>query len=309
MDELRALVRDYLTVRRALGYQLEKTERYLTQFCRYLDETGQSLVTTENIVAWAVLPGGSADWHSNRMKAVRSFTRWAHAFDPRIEVPSSAVLPGRSRRVVPFIYSEEQLHALLEEAGRLPNPMIAATYRTLIGLLACTGLRVGEAITANRTDLNGGVLRIVEGKLGKSRLIPLHSSVVGALFDYSCTRDRLLGTVASDALFVSTRGTRLIYKNVHRTFHLLVAAAGITAQSSECRPRIHDLRHRFAVLTMLDAYRDGRNPAEVLPILATYLGHVNQGSTYWYLEADPHLLTEAMRRVGPLESGTREGQS
>lgn len=304
MDGLRDLVRDYLKIRRALGYKLREPERRLNDFCRYLEETGQTAITTENIVAWAVLPGGTADWHSKRIGPIRVFARWAHAFDPSIEVPARDILPGHPHRSVPFIYSTEQLQALMGRAGSLPNPMIAASYRTLIGLLACTGMRVGEALSLNRTDLNDGVLHVVNGKGGGSRLLPLHPSVADALADYSRTRDRRLGEVSTDAFFVSTHRTRVIYNCFQWTFQRLVAEAGIRPRSSECRARIHDLRHTFAVRTMLDAYQDGRNPAEVLPVLATYLGHANPRGTYWYLEADPNLLIAAMRRVGPLEPDT-----
>lgn len=243
MDELRNLVQDYLKLRRSLGYKLQDSEYFLTQFCRYLDETGPTSVTTENIVAWAVSPGGTADWHSKRIAPIRLFAQWAHTFDPSIEVPAREILPGHPHRAVPFIYSADQVNALMEQAGALPNPMIAASYRTLIGLLACTGMRVGEALSLNRTDLNDGVLHVVNGKNGGSRLLPLHSSAVDALVEYSHTRDEVLGQLTTDALFASTRGTRLIYNCFHFTFHQLVAQAGILPRSSECRPRVHDLRH------------------------------------------------------------------
>lgn len=303
MNGLEGLIRDYLQVRRALGYKLDRTERFLTQYRRYLDQTGQTIVTTENILAWATAPNGAAAWHAARLATVRSFTRWAHAFDPDIQVPPRGLLPFRTPRVVPFIYSNEQIQALLERADRLRSPMVAATYRTLIGLLAATGLRVSEAINLNRADLEAGVLTIADTKFGKTRLVPLHPSVQDVLADYMTTRNRLAGRVATDALLVSTAGTRLIYKNAHRQFHRLVAEAGITPRSERCRPRIHDLRHTFAVTTMVDAYRGGGNPAEILPVLATYLGHASPGSTYWYLEAAPELLAEAARRLGPLEPG------
>lgn len=301
MNGLEELIRDYLRVRRALGYQLERDERFLTQYCRYLDQCGQTVVTVENILAWAMAPNGSAAWHGARLAVVRSFTRWAHTFDPEIQVPPLELLPFQKPRAIPFIYSNQQIQVLLEHADRLPSPMIAATYRTLIGLLAATGLRVSEAINANRADLESGVLTIADTKFGKTRLIPLHPSVIEVLADYGRTRDRLLGPVGADALLVSTAGTRLLYKNVHQRFHRLVAEAGITPRSERCRPRIHDLRHTFAVTTMIDAYRDGRNPAEILPVLSTYLGHASSGSTYWYLEAVPELLGQAAHRLGRIE--------
>lgn len=303
MSGLEGLIRDYLQVRQALGYKLDRPARFLAQYRCYLDQSGQSKVTTQNILAWATAANGAPAWHSARLTAIRSFTRWAHAFDPEIQIPPRGLLPYRKTRAVPFIYSNEQIQVLLKQAERLPSPMVAATYRTLIGLLAATGLRVSEAINLNRSDLASGVLTIIDTKFGKTRLVPLHSSVQDELADYAKTRNRLLVSVTTDALLVSTAGTRLIYKNVHRGFHRLVAEAGITPRSERCRPRIHDLRHTFAVTTMVDAYRDGAYAAEVLPVLSTYLGHVSPGSTYWYLDAAPELLGEAARRLGPLEPG------
>ena len=303
MNALEALVADYLQVRRALGYKLVQPERLLTQYCRYLDQSGQTAVTVENVLAWAMEPNGATSWHASRLMVLRSFARWAHTFDPNIQVPPREILPFRSPRAVPFIYTAEQIQSLLEQVDEIQSPMIAATYRTLIGLLAATGLRVSEAINLNRMDLESGVLTIADTKFGKTRLVPLHPSVQDALAGYAKTRDRLLGSVATDALLVSTARTRLIYQNVHRRFHCLVAQAGIEPKSERCRPRIHDLRHMFAVTTMIDAYRNGDNPAEVLPVLSTYLGHASPASTYWYLEAVPELLGEAALRVGPLEPG------
>lgn len=187
-------------------------------------------------------------------------------------------------------------------AAKIPTPLVAATYRTLIGLLAATGLRVGEAIRANRDDLTQGVLTVADTKFGKTRLVPLHPTTVAALEDYARLREEILGQVRTDALFVSSAGTRLIYKNVALVFHRLVGKAGIRPRSSRCRPRLHDLRHTFAVSTMLDAYRHHDNPAEVLPVLSTYLGHASPGSTYWYLQADPHLLAAAAERRGSWET-------
>lgn len=302
MNRHEGLVRDYLQVRRALGFKLEKNERFLNQYCAYLEQNGLACVTTENILAWATAPAGAQGWHSARLGAVRTFTQWAHAFDPEIQVPPHRILPYHSSRVVPFIYSDEQVQALLAQAGKAASPMIAATYQTLIGLLAATGLRVGEAINLNRADFDLGVLTITNTKFGKSRLVPLHSSVQEALAEYEDTRNRLLGAVATDALLVSTARTRLNYKNVHKRFHSLVQEAKIMPKTERCRPRIHDLRHTFAVTTMTNAYREGANPAEVLPVLSTYLGHVSPASTYWYLEAVPELLGAAAERLTPIES-------
>lgn len=302
MSGLRELVETYLRVRRALGYKLEREEYLLGQFCDYLEQEKRP-VTVESMVGWAIAPGGSPGWHRLRLIAVRSFTRWAHGFDPGIPVPPAGLLPRRCPRAVPYIYTPEQIAALMSRAGSLPRPMVAATYRTLIGLLAATGLRVGEAINADRANLRDGVLTIADTKFGKTRLIPLHPSVQEVLTGYQKTREQLLGSAVTDALLVSSAGTRLLYKNVHFVFHRLVTQAGIEPRSPGCRPRIHDLRHTFAVRTMIDAYHEG-DPSGVLPVLSTYLGHANPGSTYWYLEAVPELLGEAALRLATLEPGT-----
>ena len=300
MREFGQLIEDYLALRRSLGYKLEKNERFLTQFHQYLNQQNLPAATAQAMVQWAALPNGAPAWHGARLSAVRNFARWAHVFDPSIEVPPAGLLPARAGRRVAFVYSPGEVLALMDAASTLPTPLIAATYRTLIGLLAATGIRVGEAIHLDRNDLVETVLTIADTKFGKTRLVPLHPSVVVALTDYSTLRDNALGVIATDAFFVSTAGTRLIYNNVHFRFHTLVARAGILPRSAQCQPRPHDLRHTFAISTMLDAYQRGDNTAEVLPILSTYLGHVSPASTYWYLQADPHLLAAAGEMRSPL---------
>lgn len=300
MSDLAQLIDDYLRLRRSLGFKLEKNGRFLTQFHQYLQQKSITAITVEVMVDWAILPGGKPQWHAARLGALRSFARWAHLFDPTIEVPPAGLLPARGQRLVAFVYSPAEINAVMAAASEIHTPLVAATYRTLIGLLAATGLRVGEAIRANRRDLTQGVLTVADTKFGKTRLVPLHPTTVTALDDYARLREEILGQVPTDALFVSLAGTRLIYKNVHLVFHRLVGKAGILPRSSRCRPRLHDLRHTFAVSTMLDAYRRDRNAAEVLPILSTYLGHASPGSTYWYLRADPHLLAAAAERRSPV---------
>jgi integrase len=174
-----------------------------------------------------------------------------------------------------------------------------ATYRTLIGLLAATGMRVGEAIGLDRDDFDAicSVLTIRNGKFGKSRELPLHPSTIAALGDYLHRADRPRQSPNVPALFLSPAGTRLLYTNVQNTFQRLVRHAGIMPRSAACRPRLHDLRHGFAVNTLLDAYRDGDDPGARLAILSTYLGHINPVHTYWYLSASPELLKLAGDRL------------
>ncbi|MDQ5861499.1 MAG: tyrosine-type recombinase/integrase [Actinomycetota bacterium] len=305
MSDVAQLIEDYLRLRRSLGFKLERSGLLLVQFHQHLQEKNITAITVEVMGDWAILPGGKRQWHAARLGTLRSFARWAHVFDSTIEVPPAGLLPAQGERLVAFVYSSEEITALMAAASEIHTPLVAATYRTLIGLLAATGLRVGEAIRANRRDLTQGVLTVADTKFGKTRLVPLHPTTVAVLDDYARLRDEILGQVPTDALFVSLAGTRLIYKNVAFVFHRLVGKARILPRSSRCRPRLHDLRHTFAVSTMLDAYRHDRNAAEVLPILSTYLGHASPGSTYWYLQADPHLLAAAAERRSPVADAVR----
>jgi integrase len=174
-----------------------------------------------------------------------------------------------------------------------------ATYQTLIRLLVVTGMRVGEAIALDRDDIDVGerVLTIRHTKFGKSRELPVHRSTITALRAYLQRNDRPRAATRTAAVFVSIAGTRLLYCGVHWTFHRLVRHAGLTPRSATCRPRIHDLRHRFAVCTLLDAYRSGENASARLSVLSTYLGHVDPSQTYWYLSAAPELLQLASDRL------------
>jgi integrase/recombinase XerD len=308
VSSLEGLASEYVAGKRALGFTLDRTERLLAQFCQYLRQENITVITVPVMLAWATSPHRSTHWHSDRLSVLRVFARWANVFDSGIPIPPTSLLPYRRNRSTAFIYSDAEVAALLGAADRIRSAMVADTYRSLISLLWCTGMRVGEAIALDRTDLVEGVLTVRGAKFGKTRLVPVHPTVVDALTAYGARRDAVLGEIDTGALFASIAGTRLIYKNVHFHFHRLIISAGITARSPGCRPRIHDLRHSFAVTTMLTAYRDGAVPAEVLPVLSTYLGHVSTASTYWYLQAEPVLLAEAARWLAPMDSGSEVGQ-
>lgn len=300
MSPLRQALVDYLAVRRALGYNLERPEKLLAQFLTYLENLGEDRVTTETAFAWATLPtGGHRSWWSYRLSVVRGFAAHLHAIDPESEVPPADLLPWRRCRATPYLYSDEDVAALIGAAATLHTPYRVATYRTLIGLLGVTGMRVGEAIALDRDDFDsrGGLLLVRKGKFGKSRELPLHSSTVAALRDYLRRGDRPRSAASTPALLVSTAGTRLLYTNVQCTFHQLVRRAGLKPRSASCRPRLHCLRHSFAVRTVLDGYRDGCDPGARLALLSTYLGHVDPGKTYWYLSAAPELLALAASRL------------
>lgn len=293
---------DYLTMRRALGYRLVRPEKLLNQFLAHLDATGVTVMTSEAALAWSCLPaGGDVNWWAYRLSVVRGFACYLHSLDPTVEIPAADLLPCRARRASPYLYSTADLAALLTAAQSLSTPLRRATITTLIGLLAVTGMRVGEALALDRADvdLQHGRLLVRHGKFNKSRELVLHPSTVAALRGYLRERDRLHPAPSSPALLISTAGTRLLYCNVHWTFHRLVQRAGLTPRSASCRPRIHDLRHSFAVTAMLDAYAAGQDGQLRLTLLSTYLGHVDPTSTYWYLSAAPELLAHAGQRLEP----------
>ena len=300
MTALAEHVENYLTIRRALGFKLVSEERLLADFVACAEAAGQATITTEFALQWARRPvNGSDNYLSRRMRTVRTLARYVHALDAACEVPSIELLPAKKYRPAPYVYRDEEIAALIAAAGRLRNPLRAATFRTLIGMLACTGLRIGEAIRLDRgdVDLDHGLLTVHNSKFGKSREVLLHSSAVQALGDYAVLRDRLCPDSAKPSFLITTRGTRLCRSTIYDPFRKLLAEAGITHPVPGRNVRAHDLRHTFAVKTLLGWYRDGGDVASRMPLLSTYLGHVDPAATYWYLSAAPQLLALAADRL------------
>lgn len=306
MSTLHQAVADYLRIRRALGYKLERHGRLLPQFADYLSEVGASTVTTEHALSWAMQPGGDKTrWWGDRLSIVRGFASWLTTIDPAAEVPPTNLLPHRPQRATPYVYSEADIAALLRACDTIRSPMRAATYRTLIGLLAVTGMRIGEAIALNTDDVDfeHGLLRVRSGKFGKARQLALHATTVQELGNYQRLRARYRPRPQTAALLSSTTGTRLIYGNVKTTFTQLAAQAGLQPRSRSCRPRLHDLRHSFAINAILQGYRSGADTQTRLAVLATWLGHSDPAHTYWYLSAAPELLALAGQRLEQHQRG------
>ncbi|HVD73588.1 MAG TPA: tyrosine-type recombinase/integrase [Xanthobacteraceae bacterium] len=295
----------YLSVRRSLGYDLRTEERRLRRFARFADQEGAPHIDTALFLRWdASLPAATTSTRSARLSAVRLFAQWLSSIDPAHEVPPRGLLPDRSQRPRPHIYSEAEIASIIAAAKALPSiyGLRGLTYSTLFGLIAVTGLRISEALALDHDDLDveNGVVRVRRGKLGKERLLPLDSTVVAQLVGYSAERDRLLGS-APDAFFVTCKGTRLTDCSARYNFAHACQQIGLRAHQHYCRhgrgPRIHDLRHTFAVQTMINWYRTGKDPAREMIRLTTYLGHTDPDNTFWYLEAVPELLDLAMARV------------
>lgn len=293
-------VEKYLAFRRQLGFKLGTTGDELRLFARYADQIGHDgPLTVELAVRWAKLsPNGKPVYLAKRLHEVRMFAQHRAFDDPRTEVPPPGLLGPLSRRIQPHIYSAEEIAALLGAARTLHRRMRPHTCEALFGLLASTGLRVGEALGLIRphVDLTTGVLNVVKSKASQCRLVPLHSSTVTALQRYTAIRDRVHPQPKSDAFFLTDRGTALSYQRVTVTFRELRRKLGWRASLGKPAPRVHDLRHTFAVRALLRWYEDGANVDDKIAALSTYLGHVNPTSTYWYLTAVPELMAITGRR-------------
>jgi integrase len=300
MTDFCTAVADYLATRRAMGYKLTAEGRMLAQFAAYLDAAGAERLTIAHALCWAKQPTDAtpARW-AHKLGVLRCFARYLSALDPATEVPPPGLLPRPCDRVVPYIYSDQDIARLLEAAGRLRPKHRADTYQTLIGLVAVTGMRAGETVRlgSGDVDLDQGLLTIRNTKFGKSRQLPLHPSTVKALAAYADRRDKLQPRLKAASFFTSKNGARLRRQKVSSVFPCLVRAAGLKSREGHRPPRLHDLRHSFAVRCVIGWYREGLDVDRRLPLLSTYLGHVAPSSTYWYLSAAPELLELIAERL------------
>lgn len=306
MSTLGQHVENYLQLRRALGFKLVSEGVLLAEFVRYAERAEQSTVTTEFALEWTRRPANAShNYLSRRLRAVRSFARYLHAIDPACEVPPLELLPAKRYRPAPYLYQEQEILALMTAASALRPPLRAATFRTLIGLLACTGLRIGEALRLDRDDVDTshGLLTVRDSKFGKSREVLLHPSTVTALQNYGEIRDRLCPHPKEPSFFITTRGTRIAHPTIYLPFRTLLEQAGVTHPMPGRHVRVHDLRHSFAVRTLLGWYRDGGDVQTRMPLLSAYMGHVDPAATFWYLSAAPELLALAAERLEHTERG------
>lgn len=302
MNTLRNAVDEYLAMRRALGYRLQDAGVTLPAFVSFLEQHGESHITIASALEWSQIPSGAnpARW-AKRLSDVRGFARYRSAIDPRTEVPPRGLLPHGKDRAQPYLYTDAEIQRLMDAALRLPpaDGLRPWTYYCLFGLLPLCGLRISEALSLQRTDvdLQEGLLTIRHTKFDKSRLVPVHASTQQVLAAYARKRDRLLGRQSSQYFFVSDRGTRLAGPSVRQTFYNLSRQTGLRGLSDRKGPRLHDFRHRFAVRILELWYRSGQDVDRCLPILSTYLGHVRVSDTYWYLSLCPELAGLATARL------------
>lgn len=306
MTRMAQHLNDYLATRRSLGYVLSTTEFFLRKFVEYAASVGSRHISTELFLAWRDHYGNAsnATWGA-RLGMVRGFAAWLQARDDRTEVPPAGLIPGRPVRSKPYIYTQQQLAQLIAEAGRLGSPcgLRALLHQTLFGLIAVTGMRISEALRLERrdVDLDGGILHIRRSKNGGERSIPVKPCVVARLAHYAAERDRLTDT-SSLRFFVREDGRPAGDAGARYNFALASQRIGIRRISDRhwkhgTGPRIHDLRHTFAVHTILDWFREGRDIDREMYRLTAYLGHSKPEHTYWYIEAVPELLQLAAERA------------
>ncbi len=302
MSDLQTALDEYLNIRRALGFKLKNEGTALLQFLLFLEKKNASFITTDLALQWATLPENVLPTHwARRLTMVRIFAQFHSAVDPRTEIPPQGLLPFRYRRKPPYIYSDVEISRLLEASSHLRSAigLRASTYSTLFGLLTVTGMRVSEPIALNRQDVDlvRGILTVRLTKFGKSRLIPIHLSTVDKLAEYSRLRDRLFSSPRCPSFFVSEKGTRLTQWSVRWTFVKLSREIGLRGPNDSHGPRLHDLRHTFAVKTLLKWYQTGVDVERHMPELAAFLGHTHVNDTYWYISAVPELMRLANKRL------------
>lgn len=306
---LQTRIERYLVERRRLGFSERKPAYALRNFARHVQAVGhRGPLTVEVMADWARRDShGSSDprtW-ARRLKSLRSFTRWMQQFQPRTEVPDDAIFGRLPERLAPHIYSEQEIIDLLAAARRLgPTPGLrGVVFETLFGLIACTGLRISEALALRNADvdLKYGMLTIRQTKFGKSRQVPMRQSTVEALRRYCWMRDLSGESAQEDApFFVSTRGRwrglPLSARQVHRVFAELRQQLGWRNRGAHPAPRIHDLRHTFVVRRILRWQQKRVDIDRAMLSLSTYVGHAMVTNTYWYLSAVPELMALAAGR-------------
>jgi integrase/recombinase XerD len=305
----RALAEDYLALRRRLGFELDKPGFLVRRFAEYCDSAGIAEVTVQAVLDWVLLAQPVAPaYRWLRLNAARGFAIYLHALDPSHQIPPPDLVACRHDRPAPCIMTSEAVETLMDTAGRLRPTLHAATFQTLIGLIAATGMRTCEAVRADDSDIDPvEAAMTLHGKNRRDRRIPLHPTTLEALAGYQRLRDRLLPGYAGPSLLVSTRGRRLDADLTRTHFTHLVDAAGLGALTP--RPTLRALRHTFAVTTLTGWLNDDTDTQASLPLLSAQLGHAKPRHTFWYLQAVPELLQAASDHMLRAAARTAGGET
>lgn len=305
----------YLSARRALGYELRIEGEQLRRFAQFAEERRhRGALTLELALAWANAPERqSAIGPARRLEPLRPFAEYCALFEPETEVPPPRLLGPAHRRITPYIYSDADITAMLDAARQLGpcDGLRPVTMRCLLGLLAATGLRISEALSLHRddVDLDPGLLTVRVSKFRKSRLVPLHPTAREALADYACVRDRCIAQPADPMFFLFDNGRAVNDAQARYAFGQIRSSLGWDRLPGGRRPRLYDLRHAFACKRLLGWYAEGVDVQWAIPHLATYLGHCKVSDTYWYLTGIPELMAIAAARLERTPSGAMEASS
>ncbi|WP_028233028.1 tyrosine-type recombinase/integrase [Paraburkholderia mimosarum] len=302
MNSLREALQDYLSLRRSLGFKLTAAGRGLLAFVIFMEARRAEHITTHAALEWAQQPSSvTPAYRAQLLSWVRGFAIYRQVSDPKTEVPPCDLLPFRPKHARVHIYKDDEIRRLLDAALKLPplNSLRPWTYYCLLGTLSVSGLRIGEAMALEDrdVDLEERILTIRTSKFGKSRIVPVAATTATVLAEYRRRRDTFFPRQRSSYFFVSNRGNKLCSGQVHETFYTLSRQIGIRAEQTSHGPRLHDLRHRFAIQTILRWYRHGQDVERRLPALSTYLGHSRVAHTFWYFNAAPQLMQLAARRL------------
>jgi integrase len=302
------LVKDYLNCRRKLGVELSREGSLLLNFARFADQAGHTGPLTQDLAeSWACTSGASQINRARRLAIVRRFAEYRRQFDSDTQIPQSGLLGRTTRRLTPHIYSAEEIERLLAATKELKstNGLRSATYKAFFGLIAATGLRLSEAIDLKRcdVDLANGILTVRHTKYAKTRLVPLHPSTTQALRRYLCRRDQKIPAPTNDFFFLSARGAALDSRTVEYTFGRLRKRLGWIGRGSYSFPRIMDMRHSFICRRLVSWYKEGANVDNAILALATYVGHTEVTSTYWYITGVAELMAFAAQRFQRFTQG------
>jgi integrase/recombinase XerD len=299
MSDLQKHLEEYLSLRQSLGYKLRTHRSSLKDFVNFATAKNATSITTQLALAWALKPA-SADpkWWAYRLRMVHHFALFVRARDHACEVPPLKLLPYSHLRPKPYIYSEKEISRLISAAQALPcrKGIRGLTYSTLFALLFVTGLRISEALALDRgdVDFDNRLLTIRHTKFGKSRLVPVHASTAKALEHYARCRDNVFLKAQSPSFFLTIYGARPTSAIAQLTFKQLCFKTGVRDTMHGKGPRIHDMRHTFAVKSLIDIHRANKDINKRVYALSVYLGHIGPSSTYWYFSAVPELLELAL---------------
>lgn len=301
MKSLKKSVESFLECNRSLGYKMEHHTHYLRDFVSFMERRNAAVITSKLALEWAVQVKATPHTWAFRLGMIRRFARYRSSIDRRTDIPSTKLLPIRYRRRHPYIYSKTEIRRLLEAARSPKKPFWGVGAHTLyavLGLATSTGLRRSELINldVDDVDLDRGILAIKMTKFNKSRMVPIHRTVVRRLLEY-CRLRNAQQNLQTNAFFVTKRGQRLSRPTINFAFRAASVQAGLRGAKDSFGPRLHDLRHVFAVNILIGWLREGADVDNKIPRLSTYLGHVSPQHTYWYFSCVPQLMNLARRRM------------